>query len=176
MNRATQFHATLYAAVDARRQARRYVLAVLLGFVLATVVASVAQAQGAAKNPYQPHPGNPPLLIFADTAGIVGAGQDVYATWIFSRVSPTSFPSSGILVAFDCWTHRVRRLAQVVYHWNSDSTGVVGQIEEHDGQWVAPTIPKLFDMVCEIGPTHAPSMVEPTVPDSAQADGMLRVS
>lgn len=99
---------------------------------------------------------NPPLLIFADTAGVARVVENVYVTWIFAKASPTSLPSSGVLVAFDCEKHLVKRLAHVVYHLSADSSGVEGAIVEDNGPWVEPVIPRLFDLVCEIGATREP--------------------
>jgi hypothetical protein len=103
--------------------------------------------------------------IAVDTAGVMPMGPaGVYVTWIYALATPTSWPSSGILVAFDCQNRKVKRLASVVYSMKADSTGVEGPIYEYEGEWVDVSIPRLFDLVCAIGPTHGPSVVEPTVP------------
>lgn len=116
---------------------------------LAFLLPSLLRAQAPAANP--------PLLIFVDTAGVVAwpDGNDVYATWIFAKATPTSLPSSGILVAFDCGKHLVKRLAHVVYHLSpGDSTSVTGQIVEDNGGWVDVSIPRLFKLVCDLGREH----------------------
>jgi hypothetical protein len=103
--------------------------------------------------------------IAVDTAGITEAAPDVYMTWVYSLSSPTSFPSSAILVAFDCRDRKVARMAEVKYGWNADSSGVVGKVVEKPMlQWVDVSIPRLFDLVCAIGPTHPSGVSEPTPP------------
>lgn len=97
---------------------------------------------------------NPTLMIFADTAGVARVADNIYVTWIIARATPTSLPSSGVLVAFHCTAHRVKRLAHVVYHLTTDSTGVVGNFESDNLPWVAPSIPHLFDLVCSVGATR----------------------
>ena len=97
----------------------------------------------------------PQLQIAVDTAGIAAIAPNVYQTWIFSRASEHAPPSSGILVGFDCTSHLVKRYAHVVYHLvPNDSTSVEGQIVVDDTPWVAPVIPRLFDLVCSIGHDH----------------------
>lgn len=118
-------------------------------FALLTWFMAYASAQ-------QPDP-RPKLYVFADTAGISGVGDSVYLTWVFAKATPNGLPSSGILVGFDCKNHLVQRYAHVVYHLTPDSTGVTGSIVEDVSGWVPVSVPKLFDMVCEIGPKHGTS-------------------
>lgn len=129
-----------------------YILAFLMG-----VLARPALSQAPAHT-------DPSLQIAVDTAGIALAGPDVYITWVYAVAGPKSWPSSGILVAFDCRERKVKRLAHVMYKMKSDSSGVEGPIIEDNLPWVDVTIPALYDLVCKIGPTHGPSVVEPTKP------------
>lgn len=116
------------------------------------------------------------FLVAVDTAGIMEAGPNVYTTWVFALSSPTSYPSSGIMVAWDCANKKVRRLAHVVYQWNDTKTGVAGPIVEDNLPWVEVTDQRLYDLVCRIGPTHGPSVVKPTKPEPKQSDPNLRIS
>lgn len=120
------------------------------------VTPAMAQAPAATKNPK--------LSIFVDTAGVSRVMSDIYVTWVFAKASPNALPSSGVLVAFDCKNSVVKRLAHVVYHLNSDSTGVTGTIVEDNQTWVAVSIPALYELVCAIGPTHADAMSTPSTP------------
>jgi hypothetical protein len=123
-------------------------LGISLAFLLGLMSLPLVLAHGQAKAVQPP---TPKLMIFVDTAGVSRAGDDVYVTWVFAKAGPNTPPSSGILVAFDCGRHMVRRLAHVVYHLTPDSTAVTGNVAPDDGPWVTVSIPKLFDMVCEIG-------------------------
>ena len=128
-------------------------------------------------------PNAPTFYAFADTAGISQfvtledsagvkvptAHPGVYITWIQARTSPTSLPSSAVLVAWDCEKHLVKRLAQIKYQLRPDSIGVQGSPEEVDRDWQAPTNPRLFDDVCRIGPTHQPAVTRPTHPAEVPA-------
>lgn len=116
--------------------------------------------------------------VAVDTAGVseYPPGSGIYITWVYALATPTSWPSSGILVAFDCRGKRVKRLAHVVYQMNADSTGVEGPVVEDYGEWQSISIPKLFDLVCSVGPSHAPSVVEPTVPREKFMDPRVRVT
>jgi hypothetical protein len=114
------------------------------------------------------------FLIAVDTIGVTAVAPDVYTTWIYALTSPTSYPSSGILVAFDCAGQRVKRLAHVVYHAKADgSPGVEGPIEEDLGaEWQEISIPRLFTLVCRIGSTRPYEGVpEPTTPQAPAWDG-----
>jgi hypothetical protein len=102
--------------------------------------------------------------IAIDTAGVMETGENIYTTWVFALATPTSWPSSGILVAFDCKNRLVKRLAHVVYSMKADGDGVEGPIVEDQGEWQQIAIPEMFELVCRIGPTHGPSVVEPTYP------------
>jgi hypothetical protein len=93
-------------------------------------------------------------LVVVDTAGIAPIAPNVYATWVYALSSPTSFPSSGILVAWNCEAKLVRRFAQVKYEWNADSTGVQGPIVEVNRPWQAVSDMRMYNLVCSIGPTH----------------------
>lgn len=105
--------------------------------------------------------------IFADTAGVSAIGDSVYITWIFARTSPTSLPSSAVLVGFDCKAGLVQRYAHVVYQLTKDSSGVAGPVVEDVTGWVPMTNPQLFNLVCTIGPTHgAPPKAEVEKPKS----------
>jgi hypothetical protein len=130
----------------------------------------------------------PQLQIFVDTAGVstfaameedsaghkvVTEHPGVYMTWVFAKATATSLPSSGVLVAFDCRGRKVKRLAHVVYRLSADRQNVEGAIEVDDREWQEPTIPRMMDMVCRIGPTHAPAVVAPTPPiDGFRAPGV----
>ena len=109
------------------------------------------------------------FLIRVDTAGVMPyPGQNhAYVTWVYALSSPTSFPSSAILVAFDCAGKKVMRLAHIKYQWNATKTGVEGPVvtEEHP-EWVDISIPEMFAVVCRVGPTHGKSVIEPTLPDA----------
>lgn len=135
--------------------------ALLVGAVLwlSLVALAVAQTQ-------------PKLEIAVDTAGISRIGDSVYTTWVFSRANAHSYPSSGIIVEFDCKTSKVRRTAQVKYELKADSTGVWGPLVEVNGPWVPVTIPRLFNLVCTIGPTHNDHTndPEPFYPDGPPTD------
>lgn len=105
------------------------------------------------------------LYVFADTAGIapIAGNPGMYVTWVFAKASPTSLPSSGVLVAWDCF-HKpqlVKRLAQVVYHLTADSAGVTGSIEEVDRDWQPVSDDRLAEMVCRIGAQHDGSYNQP---------------
>jgi hypothetical protein len=127
----------------------RYIFALLLGLLAGPLAAQAP----ATKQRFE---------IAVDTAGISEVAPNVYTTWVFARATPTSWPSSGILVAFDCQNRKVKRLAHVVYSLKPDSSGVEGPIYEDEGEWMDVSIPRLYDVVCSIGPTHGPSVVEPT--------------
>lgn len=128
-------------------------LLILLAFISAPAQAQTPQPQQQ-------------FYIFADTAGIasVEGAPDVYMTWVFAKASPTSLPSSGVLVAWDCAQHLVKRLAQVKYELTSDSTGVSGNIEEVDRPWQGVSDERLESLVCTIGPTHIHTDTPPVVP------------
>ncbi|MCC2626590.1 MAG: hypothetical protein K0S14_240 [Thermomicrobiales bacterium] len=111
--------------------------------------------------------------VAVDTAGVSPVGDNIYTTWVYALATPTSFPSSGILVAFDCANRKVKRLAHVVYQWNADSSGVEGPIVEDNGAWMDVSIPALYDLVCRVGPTHGPSVVESRKPTG---DPRVRIS
>jgi hypothetical protein len=122
------------------------------GLVLLGLLAGLAVG-GAAQAPEQPKFG-----IYVDTAGVSAVAPDIYVTWIFAKASPKAFPSSGILVAFDCENHLVQRLAHVVYRLTPDGRSVTGEVVEDQGGWVSVSIPELFNLVCAIGATRpAPS-------------------
>lgn len=111
--------------------------------------------------------------VFVDTAGVVPVpgAPDVYVTWVFAKATPTSYPSSGILVAWDCKAPRmVKRLAQVVYQMNRDSTGVVGTPVEVDRPWQLVTDERMANLVCEIGATRPAPTSGPTKPQSPYWD------
>lgn len=126
---------------------------------------------GLSFSPLQAQAPQPKLQIFVDTAGVAAAQTPgVYVTWIFAKAGPQTFPSSGILVAFDCNKQMVKRLAHVVYKINADSSTVSGPVIEDDQSWVAPTIPTLFNLVCSTGAAHARknTMAEPTQPPAVK--------
>ncbi len=128
----------------------RFVFALLVGLVAAPLAAQA--------------PTNQKFEIAVDTAGIMDAGvPGVYMTWVFARESPKHHPVSGILVAFDCKERKVKRLAHIVYSLRPDG-GIAGPVVEDEGEWQNVSIPSLFDLVCSIGPTHGPSVVQPTRP------------
>jgi hypothetical protein len=123
------------------------VIGVVLGLLMWASLAVLASAQDSTRTKF---------LVAVDTAGIVAVpGTDsVYTTWVFALATPTSFPSSGILVEFDCARNKVRRMVQVKYELNSDGKGVRGDLVEVNGPWVPVTNPRLFNLVCTIGPIH----------------------
>jgi hypothetical protein len=93
-------------------------------------------------------PEQPKLGIYVDTAGVSAVAPDVYVTWVFAKASPTSWPSSGVLVAFDCESHQVMRVAHVVFKARTDGEpGVTGDIVEDQGGWVSVSIPEMFNLV-----------------------------
>ena len=105
------------------------------------------------------------FYVFADTAGIapITGHPGMYATWVFAKASPEALPSSGILVAWDCLhsPRMVKRLAQVVYQMTTDSTGVIGSIEEVDREWQEVSDQRLSDLVCRIGAQHEGTYKQP---------------
>jgi hypothetical protein len=132
-------------------------IAVLFAFFLAFScgAAKVIEAQEKAQT-------NPQLQVFVDTAGIVAisppelpATHTSYLTWVFAKAGPGAYPSSGILVAFDCTGHKVRRISHVVYKMNDTNTGVTGDIVDDDSGWVEMTDPRLMTIVCSIGKAHS---------------------
>ena len=142
------------------------VIGLILGIMLWLSLIGIARAQEPAK-------AQPQFLVFVDTAGVApveGAGPGIYITWVFAKATPTSYPSSGVLVAWDC-LHRprmVKRLAQVVYAMRPDSAGVVGVPQEVDRPWQPATDERMANLVCEIGPTHV--YVDPPKPVSPWSD------
>ncbi len=113
-----------------------------LALALLCLLPAAAQAQA------------PQLLVFADTAGVAVVGDSSYLTWIFAKATPTSLPSSGVLVGFDCRHDRVQRYAHVVYQIGADSTGVTGDVVADTTGWVLVSNRPLFDLVCRVGPGH----------------------
>lgn len=112
------------------------------------------------------------FLIALDTANIAPdsrLGPSVYLTWVYALTAPTSPPSSAVLVAWDCATHQVKRIAQVKYQWRPDSLGVDGPVQMVDHPWQAVSDERMYALVCKIGPTHADeSQAHPTYPDSGE--------
>jgi hypothetical protein len=133
------------------------VIGLVLGLLMWAGIAALAAAQENDPNPSR-------FEIAVDTAGIMPVAPDVYATWIFARESPKHHPVSGILVAFDCQKQKVARMAQVKYELQPDGS-IGGAIQEMPMlQWVPVTNPRMFALVCSIGPTHPESVVKPTTP------------
>jgi hypothetical protein len=102
-------------------------------------------------------------FISLDTLGISPVpgteGQGIYTTWVFAQETPTSFPSSAILVAWDCPNKLVRRFEQIKYEM--DSTGVIrGATRDVNMPWVAVVDPRMFSLVCTVGPQHEAAMRE----------------
>lgn len=131
------------------------VIGLILGIMLWLSLIGIARAQEPVTEKQQ-------FLVYVDTAGIVPVpnAPNVYITWVFAKATPLAYPSSGILVAWDCSAPRmVKRLAQVIYSMNADSTGVVGSPEEVDRPWQTVTDEFMADLVCGIGPTHTPRPV-----------------
>lgn len=120
---------------------------------ISLVALALVTAPAAAQQPTA-DPSNPPLHIFADTAGVAHVYDEVYVTWIQARAAENSWPSAAVLVAFDCEAKKVKRLAQVKYELLSDSSGVKGPIQEVSLPWMDPTNPRLFNLVCAIGQTR----------------------
>jgi hypothetical protein len=122
----------------------RFISALL---VLVALLSAPAQAQA----PQQ-------FYVFADTAGVsqVAGNPGMYITWVFAKASPNAYPSSGVLVMWDCLhsPQLVKRIAQVVYHMTADSTGVTGDIEEVLRDWQPVTDERLAAMVCRVGSQH----------------------
>jgi hypothetical protein len=128
--------------------------------VLLFLPADLAQAQLAPATP-------PTFLTFVDTTNIAVVAPETYVTWIFALHTPTSYPSSGIMVAFDCRARKVRRLYHIVYELRGDSLGVTGPIVEDALPWVPVSVPATYNLVCEVG-SHRPyePPPQPTYPDS----------
>lgn len=122
-------------------RATKALLVALLALVPATV-----HAQAAA----------PTFYVFADTAGAAPVGDSVYLTWVFAKTSPTSLPSSGVLVNFDCRHDKVQRTAHVVYHPTGDSSTATGDVVADTTGWVPVSNRRLFDLICQVGPAHGP--------------------
>jgi hypothetical protein len=81
-------------------------------------------------------------------------GDSVYVTWVFARESPNHHPVSGLIVGFDCRKGLVARIAQTKYTLMPDGT-FFGPIEEMPMlKWVPVSNPRMFALVCAIGPTH----------------------
>lgn len=91
-----------------------------------------------------------------DSAGvpIVVRHADQYITHVSAAASPTAFPSSVIVVVWDCANRKVKRLSQTKYVLNADST-IVGQSEAVDRPWQDVVDERLYNLVCSIGPVHA---------------------
>lgn len=140
------------------------VIGLILGIMLWLSLIGIARAQ-------EPAP-KQTWYVFVDTAGVARVGPPgIYITWVFAKATPRAYPSSGILVAWDCNEPRmVKRLAQVVYKMNKDSTGVVGMPQEVDRPWQPITDERMANLVCEIGATRPESTVGPTKPQSPYSD------
>jgi hypothetical protein len=140
------------------------VIGLVLGVLLWLALVGIATAQ-------EPAP-KQTWYVFVDTAGVAAVAPGIYMTWVFAKATPRAYPSSGILVAWDCDSkpRMVKRLAQVVYKMNNDSTGVFGTPTEVDRPWQPVTDERMANLVCEIGPTHGPATVEPTKPQSPYWD------
>ena len=125
------------------------VIGIVLGIMLWLSLISIARAQEPAQRQF---------LVFVDTAGVAPVANEpgMYITWVFAKSTPTSYPSSGILVMWDCLhsPRIVKRIAQVVYHMTPDSTGVTGNIEEVNRPWQEVTDERMADLVCRIGSDH----------------------
>jgi hypothetical protein len=140
-------------------------IGIILGLLLWAAFFTLASAQ-------EPAP-KQTWYVFVDTAGVARVGPPgIYITWVFAKATPKAYPSSGILVAWDCNARprMVKRLAQVVYKMNKDSTGVFGSPIEVDRPWQPVTDERMANLVCEIGATRGPAMVEPTKPQSPYSD------
>lgn len=125
-----------------------------------------------------PAAGQPTFYAFVDTAHVTPVGPDTYVTWIFaaSVPHPTPLVSSAVFVAFDCANHKVARLYHIVYKLNADSTGVWGDVAEDPGTWVDVSVPKTFDLVCQVGPAHGTwedSYPEATIPEQPKPDPQM---
>jgi hypothetical protein len=151
-----------------RTDSLRVRLVVLVATILTAMLLVVTMG-----NAQEPAQQQPQFLVYADTAGIspVEGQPNVYVTWVFAKATPTSYPSSGVLVAWDCKVGMVKRLAQVVYQMHPDSLGVFGVPEEVDMPWVPITDPRLAQLVCRIGPEHAGTATHPWfAPGKPRAD------
>lgn len=146
------------------------VIGIILGIMLWLSLIGIAKAQAPAAAQK--------FYVFVDTTGIAPLGPpNIYITWVFAKATPTAYPSSGILVAWDCDKGLVKRLAQVVYHMTTDSTGVTGNIEEVYREWQEVTDERAADLVCRIGPTHGvgtttqqPDSIKVVKPQSPYSD------
>jgi hypothetical protein len=140
------------------------VIGIVLGIMLWLSLIGIARAQTPAEKQT--------FLVYVDTAGVSSVGVGLYVTWVFAKASPNAYPSAGVLVAWDCLRRprMVKRLAQVVYRMTPDSAGVTGNIEEVDRPWQAVTDERMANLVCEIGPTHAPAVTVPEKPKSPYSD------
>lgn len=137
--------------------------------MLAVLGASTAVAQDKAEN-------NPPLQIYVDTAGVSRMAPDTYITWVFAKAGPNTWPSSGLIVGFDCKNRKVRRLAHVVYQLRPDGLGVTGDIVEDDLPWVDVKYPEMLRIVCEVGKNHNDALQEPVVPREQFMDPNTRTT
>lgn len=150
-----------------------FITAIIIGLLFWLLCIGIVRTA----NAQAPAPQKQQFLVFADTAGIgaIPGVPDVYSTWVYALSSPTSWPSSAVLVAWDCKAGKVKRLAHVVYRMKADSTGVEGPIVEDNGPWVEPVDPRLFKLVCTIGPTHtAPDATPQPAPRGWYAPGRPR--
>jgi hypothetical protein len=123
------------------------VIGLALGLLMWACITVLAKAQDTTSTKRE-------FLVVVDTAGIAPVAPYVYTTWVYALSSPTSLPSSGILVEWDCSRVKVRRVAQVKYQWNADSTGVEGPIEQVDRPWQEVSDQRMYNLVCAIGPIH----------------------
>lgn len=104
---------------------------------------------------------DPKFQVYVDTAGVApvdnapGHKGPTYITWVYAKTSDNAPPSAGVLVAFDCGSHQVARLAHVVFHLASDGKSVEGNIEEDEPEWVPVTNQTTFNLVCQVGAEHA---------------------
>lgn len=141
-------------------------IGIILGIMLWLSLIGIAKAQTPAPQTF---------YVFVDTAGVspVQGNPGIYITWVFAKATPKAYPSSGILVMWDCGaeTRMVKRIAQVVYHMNADSTGVTGNIEEVNRPWQEVTDTRMADLVCRLGPEHDGTAVHPWfAPGKPRAD------
>ena len=108
----------------------------------------------------------PQFYTYVDTANVAAVAPGTYVTWVYALSTPTSYPSSAIMVAFDCRARKVKRLYHIVYQMRDDSLGVVGPIVEDTGDWVPVSVPRTYEVVCSAGagrPYEPPA--EATTPD-----------
>lgn len=143
-----------------------FIIGIIISIVLWLAFIGVARAQ---------EPAPQQFLVYVDTAGVapIEGNPGMYITWVFAKATPTAYPSSAVLVVWDC-AHNprlVKRIAQVVYQMRPDSLGVVGVPEEVERPWQPVTDERMADLICRLGGEHDGTAKHPWLgPDKPRTD------